>query len=186
MKRQGVAFHVVLAFLGLLVAANQVTASEAIKLKQKEAVLKAAFIFNFIKFTTWPEYKTDDGLIVMGVLDEDRPACRQIYLLNGRTVQGRGLLRVEILTTEMLPLHLQELSLIYLDDASTLSDDMLDLLIRHHVLIISGCRDSLEERAMIALYVDRNRMRFDINRRLAEMAGIHFSSKLLNLAGRVF
>ncbi len=94
MKRQGVAFHVVLAFLGLLVAANQVTASEAIKLKQKEAVLKAAFIFNFIKFTTWPEYKTDDGLIVMGVLDEDRPACRQIYLLNGRTVQGRGLLRV--------------------------------------------------------------------------------------------
>lgn len=136
--------------------------------------LKAAFIYNFAVYTTWPAPARDAHAITLCVArDSDlAPALRE---LAGKSVQRRSLVVNEI-------------------DAGARRADECDILIvaptgpettspERGLLTVCDCDDQPGAAgSTIALVREGDRLRFDVDRRLAAAAGLSLSSKLLRLA----
>lgn len=77
----------VFIFLAMLIV-QEVWAAE-----NKEYQIKAAFLYNFIKFTDWPEEKMGDSNepIVVGIIGKD-PFGDSINVIRGERVKNRELI----------------------------------------------------------------------------------------------
>lgn len=136
--------------------------------------LKAAFIYNFAIYTTWPPPPRDVVAITLCV-DRTSTLVRALRELAGKRVQQRTLTVREV-------------------DATAAPLAGCDILIttaarpgpapaERGLLTVCDC-DGLPAStgSMIALVREGDRLRFDVDRQAAEAAGLSLSSKLLRLA----
>lgn len=145
----------------------------------REAALKAAFLFNFAKFTEWPKDRTDAdaGPIVfcVGQNSRLRPAIDE---LQGKLVGSRPVRTIPI--GEAINPALCHVFFVD-DSASPRLRQMAESDLRG-VLTVSDLPNFARAGGNIGFYFASNQLRFQINLDSARRSGIGFSSKLLRLA----
>ena len=142
-----------------------------------DVAVKAAFIYNFTKFTEWPALPPG-GPIVACIVGDDSVATALIETVGAQTISGHTL---EVLQPEESRWRVCHVLFIAEVEARR-SAGGLGGLKALPVLTVSDSKGFSRSTGIIELYVENERMRFAINVDAAERSGLHLSSRLLQLA----
>lgn len=145
--------------------------------------VKAAFLFNFTKFAEWPAAVATDGEPFRLCVMADSSFAQSLdAIIQGETVLGRPLVRAVPATSD----EARRCQLLYIatPDRDQVTR-LLDAVRNAPVLTVGDKPRFLESGGAIQFVVDKNRVRFDVNVRAADRAGIRLSSKLLRVARTV-
>ncbi|MBW8897728.1 MAG: YfiR family protein [Massilia sp.] len=162
--------------LSLLVFLSGLGLAGSVCLAQVDGMdMKAAYIFNFAMFTTWPDGGARGPLVVCA--HPDGPLWPSLQALNGRPVNGRPWS-----VTDLAHPKAAHCDIVVL--ARTAPQPALPaagvLVVRDGVV-----RDRGGHGAAITLVEDDEHIRFDIDTQEAARCGLRFSSRLLRLARNV-
>ena len=145
--------------------------------------VKATFLYNFTKFIEWPPPPSPAPppfrLCVLANPEFTRAVDRTIA---GESVEGRHLERVEPRSVGDVP----SCSMLYvgrehIDRSARLLAAARDL----PVLTVGEGPQFVQRGGAIGFVLENNRVRFDINARAVQLAGLKVSSKLLRVARSV-
>ena len=144
------------------------------------AKLKAAFIYNFAKFTEWsPQALPPGERLTMCVIGDYPVADALEQTIRGRSAEGHPL-TVQILDADG---PAQQCRIVFVGAADgKRSKQILDRVSGPSVLTVGDAPTFAESGGVAQLILENDRMRFAINVTAAEAAGLHLSSKLLTLA----
>ncbi len=166
--------HTIIAIAAILVVIGTGVAGQAVT----QPALRAAFLYNFAKFTEWPDDTAAAGALTLCVLDDGavEVALTELVgtsLINGRSVTvSRGASGTRLRTCHIL----------YIGETDTPRATILDEVEKVPVLTVSNGDEFVRTGGMIGLFVEEGRMRFAINPDAAQRAGVRLSSRLLQLA----
>jgi hypothetical protein len=142
-----------------------------------EYQLKAAFVYNFAKFISWPSnaFSTGDAPLTIGILGQDPfgPILRD--LLAGKTA-GQRKLAIKYLKRDD---PIEGCHLLFISRSE--KDRVLEILGAvdgKSVLTVSEVDNFARQGGIINLLVVGDSIRFEINPEAAEKAGLKISSKL--------
>ena len=143
-----------------------------------EYQVKATFLYNFVKFIDWPVVR-NDGPIELCVLGKDPFAGAIERETEGKTVNGRpfAIRRIGDIAAAR-SCHVLFVSRSEAGRASLIAKTVH----AWNVLTVSDVDRFCERGGIIALLMDGQRVRFEINSKMAAVAGLKISSKLLQLA----
>jgi hypothetical protein len=162
--------------LSLAVGIVHATSGEA---RLDEYHVKAAFLFNFAKFVEWPPTVPRNRPFVVGVVGEDRIVAVVEGVVRGRTVHGR---RMEVRTLRPGE-DPRDCDIVFVTaDEDQRSADLMRRARRETVLTVGESERFLRDGGIIRFVEGGNRVRFQINARGAQQAGLKISSQLLSLA----
>ena len=148
------------------------------ELAASEYRIKAAFLYNFARFVSWPDSDTGNNGFSLCVLGTD-PFGELVDSLAGKQVHNQGLVIRRL--GELLPED--NCQLVYISSDNTIDlDATLSLLRVHPVLTVSDMDDFITRGGIIRFRLVDKKVRFDINIDAANTAGLTISSKLLSLA----
>lgn len=169
-------------FLGLEVGLIEASARNSTDTKRaKEYKIKAAFLYNFCVFTTWPKeaFKKDDSPIVVGVLGSDPFGPALDAALKKKKVDNRAF-RIERYAKfkDIGDCHL----LFVPSDSAKHMSDVKKKLENKHTLIVGESTSFALAGGAIGFYVEKKKMRFEVNTAETKRRGLSISSKLLKLA----
>jgi hypothetical protein len=142
--------------------------------------LKAAFVYNFAKFTEWPDDLIGPPTTVHAcVLGDDAVARALAEAVRGRPLRGSPIAVQANPTDEALP----GCHMLYVSGADAARSPAILAAVRDApVLTISDHEEFADRGGMIQLRVDAGRMRFVVNIQAAVCAGLSFSARMLALA----
>jgi len=147
----------------------------------QEYEIKAAFLYNFAKFVTWPEdtFGDQQSPLIIGVLGEN-PFGGALKSVEEKTVQGRQII-VKHFNTEK---DIEHCHILYI--GSSEKDRMVQLLSgdlsKKEILTVGSMAQFTQSGGVINFVIQGNKTKFEINRESANRAGLKISSKLLKLA----
>jgi hypothetical protein len=149
-------------------------------LEAEEYKVKAAFLFNFVKFVDWPEAAFADAYapVVLAVLGDD-PFGDSLDKLQGRTVKGRP---VAIRRAASLK-ALGRFHVLFVSSAERF--DLVSVLSAAEAmgaLTVGDARGFRKMGGAIELVRSDDRIAFEVNLDAARRARLKISSKLLGLA----
>ena len=174
--------QVFVALLSAMVLAALSTASA--QSPTDEYRVKAAFLFHFTQLVNWPPnaLRKSDSFVWLCTFGEDPFRGALETTVNGKPV-GLRVLRIRHVT------QVQELTgchvLFVGKNANLRIPGLLAGLHNAPVLTVGETDDFLRAGGMIRLFLEENKVRFEINREAAEAAGLKISSRLLLLAKNV-
>jgi hypothetical protein len=143
-----------------------------------DVAVKAAFLYNFAKFTEWPALPPGSP-IVLCVVGGDAIASALVETVKGQDINGHAL---EVWRTQESP-SWRSCHLLFIADAETRkAASGLAGIKTLPVLTVSDGKDFSQGGGIIELFVEGGRMRFAINMDAAEVSGLRLSSRLLGLA----
>jgi hypothetical protein len=146
-----------------------------------EYQIKAAFIYNFARFTDWPStaFSASDSPMIIGVLGKNVFGDDLANTVNGKTINGHPL-KFKHFDSVTDAAHCQVLFI----SAPGKGDlpKILQQLQGTNILTISETDGFIEAGGMINLEIVDQKVRFEINNETAKKAGLNISSKLLSLA----
>src|SRR5262249_20249444 len=147
---------------------------------QREAQLKAAYLFNFMKFVEWPPDAVNGGLTVC-FTGGDGVYHSLIGNIENKKVGNRAMtVRQAKLADDLRGCNALFIEARFLSEArSLLASGKLSML------TVSDAKDFIHSGGIIELYTDNNRLRFNVNLDNADKAGLRISSSLLQLAATV-
>ena len=145
--------------------------------------VKAAFLYNFVKFVEWPARALEGrDTVVIGVLAEGPLFATLERTLAGKTVGERRIVARRLTSgAEAATCHMVFLGATFAPQIP----DILKGLDGASMLTVGESEGFAEAGGMIGFAVEANKVRFEINRGAAEHAGLHLSSQLLKLATNV-
>lgn len=142
--------------------------------------LKAAFVYNFAKFTTWPSDALAPGQrLALCVLGDPAVADALEQTIKGRSADGHEL-TAQIVKPDGPIRSCHVLYAAGLD--AKRSAELLDALRGAAVLTVGDTELFGESGGVAQLILENERMRFAINVAAADRARLRLSSKLLSLA----
>ena len=150
----------------------------------KESQLKAAFIFNFLKFAEWPAHRFSEtnSPFVIGVIGTSPITAALEAAVKHRKINGRELIVKSMETVEAArAAHL----LFVPATEERRSEDWLPTLASASILTVGESDAFATHGGMINFLLDDDRLRFDINIGSAEGAGLKVSAQLQKLARTV-
>jgi len=174
-----------LLFLAMLLAlpAFRVVGHAAEPNGPSEDQLKAAFVYNFIKFVDWPSGERRAGETFRVCLLGEGPATALFEDLNGQEALGRRL----TVTALQSPQEARSCQVLFVAASQTARlTEVIDALAGAPVLTIGDTDGYARRGVMINMFLENKRIRFDINAEAARTAGLRISAKLLKLASRVY
>ena len=142
----------------------------------EESQVKAAFLFNFAKFVHWPGLA--QGSLVMGVVGDERLAEVLQALVKGRTFEGRTF-TVRALRYADDPAGCD---LLYIAPSRQREDAGMLERTRGPVLTVGETVQFLRDGGIIRLFRDDSRLRFQIDAKAAQAAGLKVHAQLLSLS----
>lgn len=177
--------HVARLFAGVLLilcccaplAWNQGNIAANPNLPATEYGIKAAFLLNFVKFVEWPATAADQPLEIC--LWRDDPFSGQLdTLVAGERINGR---RIVVRRIQRWPESCQVLFI------SQAERDTFRLLSRigNEVLTVGEEAGFLRDGGMINFVIEDRRVRFDVNQKAADEAGVRINARLMGVARRV-
>lgn len=178
MSRRGV---VKVSLLTLLVACALVGGSPAAEAQAlREYQIKAAFLYNFLKFVDWPSEalpETSDAITIC-VFGDD-PFGEALESIKDKIVKSR-----RITIRRIGPVKDLESCHVLFVGASeeTRVPQVMQSLRGSSVLTVGEMDRFAESGGIINFVVEKNKVRFEINLNNAERARLKLSSQLLNLA----
>lgn len=139
-----------------------------------EATVKAAFVYNFAKFVEWQTDASNSVKICLAGVDNELAAT--MTGLEGKTVQSRAVsVRRDTRAGDLEACNI----LVVGPDGRSVAESARG---RAGLLTVSDVRGFAASGGIIELFVEDGRMRFEINTRAAQRAGLRISSQLLKLA----
>jgi hypothetical protein len=150
----------------------------------KEQELKAAYIYNFAKFTTWPDsrFSSSTAPLVIGVMGSEPVATALATQVRNHSVNGRSV-DVRLMTPD------QDIGALHVLYIATANGETLPRL-QHALpapglLTIGDSEKFLAAGGVIRFVIDGDRLQFQIDVTAAQRAQISLSSQLLMLARSV-
>lgn len=135
----------------------------------------AGFVFNFIKFTEWPDLPADAPINLC--VAADRETFSILIGFSGKIVIGR---RLQVSALETIPL--QHCQVLYVSQAHESEEICRRLTSASQLLSISDAPYFAGRCGIIGLYEENRQLRFEINLLNVERSGIRLGSQLLRLA----
>ena len=163
--------------LGLL-GLSCLVASVAAAQPDLEARVKAAFLYNFARFVTWPEDSFTGGEFRVGVLGEDPLDHILEETLADKSVNGHPVVVKRGQTWEIL----ETCHILYVPGDGTEHGDLRVKLEGKPVLVVGDSVVFAEQTGGIGFFLEDNRMRFAVNEQSLRRAGLGISSKILRIA----
>lgn len=148
-----------------------------------EPALKSAFLYNFPRFTEWPAEALRAGdPIVLCVMNDGVVAGMLETLTRGRNVDGHPLV-VSTLPQDSAAPALSACRVLFLSGLEyARSAALLETLSGKPILTVGDGEAFARAGGVVGLFIKDGTLQFAINTRGAQRAGLHLSSKLLNLA----
>lgn len=164
------------AVLSLVAAALLTTQVASSANEGLEYQVKAAFLFNFLKFVEWPN-ATGDSPWVIGVLGRDPfgGALDEIVrdkVVNGHPVVVRHYLRAA---------EVKDCNILFIGKADA---ERAGVPVQPGLLTVGESNGFLKSGGIISFYLEDNRVHFEVQPAAARSSGLRISSQLLKL-GRV-
>jgi hypothetical protein len=165
------------ALAATLAAANGVAAQTAAE-GTLNAAVKAAFLFNFAKFTEWPAL-LPGAPIVFCIVDDETIAAALVETMRGQNIGGHPL---EVSRPPDI-VAWRLCHLLFIANAATERfPEGLNGVRTLPVLTVSDARGFVPAGGIIELYLEGGRTRFAIDVDAAGRSGLRLSSRLLGLA----
>lgn len=142
-----------------------------------EQAIRAALVFNFIKFTEWPTAKAGESQFRICLATRDLAQVAAMEELSERQIRGQRLVVMRFGSQE-------NCAVIYVD-SSQRWHEMLDKAPPGHALSIGAYPGFAAEGGMVEIALQESGARFDINLAAAKRAGLRIYPQLLRLARRV-
>jgi hypothetical protein len=141
-----------------------------------EAEITSAILFNFARYTRWPEQDnaTGEGQVAFCFFDTAGLADVFEGMVGGATLKGRRVTVIRVTAAA----ELAGCQLVYTDDPLPAWLGRPD----YRLLTIGRGDQFVTNGGVIALIQEDNHLRFKINRRVARDTGLVLSSRLLRLA----
>jgi hypothetical protein len=195
-KNLKIKVYILIALILVLFETQTLADSEA----SREYQIKAAFLYNFIKFVDWPdETSASDKPIIIGIIGKN-PFGDAFEPLKDKSAKEKqvivkcfkGLDELEKSSqTDKSGKHpqiedIRECNLLFIcrSEQDKLKE-ILDLLKDQSVLTVADMPGFLESGGMINFIMEENKIGFEINTAAAEQAKLKIRSQLLRLARRV-
>ena len=154
-------------------------------LAKTEQDVKAAYLYNFIKFIEWPATDNGQDIQILCVLGKDA-INDKLKLLNQRTVRGKILHVVDISGFEQS--DIESCDILFVGQSE---EKFLDKIFSNAsssstpTLTISSIDEFADQGGIIGFVKLGNVIRFEINLKQALDTKLSISSKLLELANKV-
>ncbi len=145
-----------------------------------EYQVKAAFLYKFIKFIEWPaeKFSSEQEPLTIGVLG-DSPILSSLEAFSGKEAGGRKLKIVSLSDANRLGgVHVVFIS----PSEKRPLQKILSSLKDKSILTVSESPDFGSLGGMLNFYIEKEKVRFEINPEAAQASGINISSKILRLA----
>jgi hypothetical protein len=160
-----------------------VVRSDAEETKRSEYEVKAAFIYNFLKFVEWPDkaFATTGSSLNICIVGDD-PFGNAIKIYEGEKVRNKY---IAIKNTPFQGIKNCHVVFISRSEAEHLPH-ILKAIRGLHILSI-GDTDTFEQEGVIINFsIVQQKVRFEIDVKAARRSGLSVSSKLLSLARTVY
>ena len=148
-----------------------------------EYQVKAAFLYNFLKFVEWPgDGLSNPGIICLGVLGRD-PFEGALDQVQGKSAKGRKVVVVHFRSID----EVKGCDLLFISASE--KGRLPQILKQAHnsrMLTVADQDGFCEAGGMINLISIKNRVGFEVNVGAASRAKLRISSQLLKLARNVF
>ena len=167
----------------------------------QEYQIKAAFLYNFIKFVDWPKEKLADSNepVTIGIVGKD-PFENAFEPIKDKKVKDRSVIIKRFKSFEELKKSAEKdkseldreiealtkchLLFICSSERENLKE-IINSVRDHNVLTVGEMKGFLESGGIINCFVEENKICFEINTTAAERAKLEIRSKLLRLAKKI-
>ena len=148
-----------------------------------EDEVKAAYLYNFTKFVSWPvsAFSGTTDPLTLCVVGEPAVVKAVEDIVTGEHVEGRPLRVLSQLPDGPLPCHVLFIG----RGAGDRTLQLMRAAGTAPILTVGNSARFLQQGGMIAFVVESRRVRFDIRIEPAERVGLRLSSKLLRVARHV-
>jgi hypothetical protein len=147
----------------------------------KEYEVKAAFLYNFAKFVTWPEtaFSSPEAPLVIGVLGKDPFGKILDNTLRGKKIGAREI-HIERYAS-IAAIRSPHMLFVGNSELATLPE-IVDACRAKPILLVGDMEDFAHEGGVVNFYIEKANVRFAINVDAAKKAQLQISSQLLKLA----
>jgi len=149
-----------------------------------EYQIKAAFLYNFAKFVEWPPNGFSDASAPLRicVIGQD-PFGQELHdITNDKSINGHKL-QIDHVADLQMARTCHILFIASSEKAQLVR--ILESLRGTDALTVGDVKGFVEQGGMINFVLEDNRVRFEVNLKAAEQAGLKVSAKLLNVARNV-
>jgi len=146
-----------------------------------ENAVKAAFVYNFVKFVDWPAKSFDrpDSPIILAIVGHDPISQAIEHCVQGKTVDGRAFV-VKHLKWDQ---NLRASHVLFICASEKEHLGQLAGVVKGTSILTVGETPGFAGRyGVIGFFLDHGRVRFEINEEAAKRAQLSISSRLLSLA----
>jgi hypothetical protein len=173
-------FRMQLCTLALLALAGAIPARPQAA-PSVEYQVKAAFLFNFVKFVEWPQdaFQTEKTPITLCAFRHDPFGSALDEVLRGKAINSRELQarRINDLT------ELKTCQLVFVSDSEGKQlPEILNTVKGSSALVVGESADFAERGGAVQFFLENSKLRFAINVDAIQRARLQASSKLLALA----
>ncbi len=141
--------------------------------------IETAFVYNFLKFVSWPDKKEEFLFCVVG----KTPLLPYLLDLNGQEINGKSL---KVLHISPDSEQLDNCKAIFVGRLKKVNKTKLFSKIDHKpILTISDRPGFVEKGGIIEIFLKQGRFRFKINLSVARKVNLFISSQLLRLSEEV-
>jgi hypothetical protein len=186
----------VFIFLGYFTVSEGSSSTQSAQYKEYE--VKAAFMYNFLKFIDWPEEKMAKGgnQIIIGIIGED-PFGSATDVLKDKKVEDRdvvikrfeGLQQLKEQAEKGKKEQLEALKTCHLlficPSEKKITAEIIDIVKSDGVLTVGDTGGFIESGGAIGFFMEDNKIRFNVNLTSSDKAGLKIRSQLLRLAKKV-
>lgn len=166
------------------ILAISVAHSNAQDTKRGEYEVKAAFIYNFLKFIEWPDKVFTDNPFTMNLcIVGENPFGNAINSYQGDKVSNRT---IAIKKSESLQ-DIRNCHVVFISRSEKDRIQQIMKALRGSNILSIGDTDTFEKQGVIINFsIVENKVRFNINVNAARQSGLRISSKLLKLSRAVY
>lgn len=179
MKRTKITLHALLLFLCIGTPFGPTAPVMATSVASEQTLI-AAFLFNFLKFTEWPENIVGPELTLC---TSKHPAFEELNAIGGRPAQGKP---VKIKRLQIGD-SLQDCHLLYLpqEEGAERIREWLKIVSNKPVLVVSNINGFLDMGGMLILTNDGKNLHFSVNLDAVRQPALKLSAQLLQIAREV-
>jgi hypothetical protein len=179
--RRATAVGILFAFLAASAGSSAVVRAQ----RSLEYEVKAAYLYNIVSFVTWPPdaFGGPGDPIRLCVFEKDPFGAKLDNAIRGAVSEQHPMVAERIGSVEMI----SRCHLVFVPrDSADWADQVRRAAAQRPILIVGESDDFLQHGGMIAFVIEGGRVRFDVNVQNATSQGLKMSSRLLQVARRIY
>jgi hypothetical protein len=159
--------------------------------KDQEYRVKAAFLYNFIKFIEWPQNKVSDKDTISICVIGENPFKKAFGPIKDKQIGNKKIAiklykNLEELKTSDQIDNIRKCHVLFICSSEKKQfKEIFNLIKGHSVLTVSDTEGFLDSGGMINFMIEEQKVCFEINNYSAKQAKLNLRSQLLRLAKKV-